>query len=125
MSLASWGLGVWRGLRPSLSRCDFVLLNNVKGFGLEPFLVEAGLEFGSLPAREVSDFEGKEGVSAVTESKGQLEEIPRCQIVELVVQRGRSETMERFREEVQGTALFASVSMFWRMTYPIVLNSVW
>lgn len=43
---ASCGLGVWRGMRPSFSRCDFVLLSNVKGLGLEAFFVEVGVEFG-------------------------------------------------------------------------------
>lgn len=65
-SRKSCGLGVCRGLRPSFSRCDFVLLSNVKGFGFPGFFV-AGVvevEFGSPSAeetKEVSDFEGKEG----------------------------------------------------------------
>lgn len=67
-SLVSCGLGVWRGLRPCFSRCDFVLLNNVKGLGLEGFFVEAGVEFGSPSPNEVSDFEGKEGAGALAES---------------------------------------------------------
>lgn len=62
----SLGLGVWRGLRPSLSRCDFVLPNNAKGFGLGGFFVAAiWVEFGSLPpAKDVSDLDGMEGASA-------------------------------------------------------------
>lgn len=70
----SLGLGVWRGLRPSLSRCDFVLANNAKGFGLEAFFVAAvWVEFGSLtPAKDVSDFDGREGASAkIEESQSQ------------------------------------------------------
>lgn len=63
-SLKSCGLGVWRGLRPSLSRCDFVLLSKVKGLGLEVFFVGVEFWFGSPSANEVSDFDGKEGVGA-------------------------------------------------------------
>lgn len=63
-SLVSWGLGVLRGLRPFFSRCDFVLLNNVKGLGLDVFFVEAGVESGSPSPNEVSGLEGKEGPGA-------------------------------------------------------------
>lgn len=64
-SLVSWGLGVWRGLRPFFSRADFVLLSNVKGLGLDAFfVVEAGVELGSPSPNAVSDCEGKEEAGA-------------------------------------------------------------
>ena len=61
---------MWRGLRPSLSRCDFVLLSSVNGFGLEPFLDEVVVSGFSCwdEANELSDLEGKEGAGLGSDS---------------------------------------------------------
>lgn len=63
---------MWRGLRPSLSRCDFVLLSSVNGFGFEPFLDEVVVVvsgcFSWDEANELSDLEGKEGAGLGSDS---------------------------------------------------------
>lgn len=67
---------MWRGLRPSLSRCDFVLLSSVNGFGLEPFLDEAVVSgFSWDEASELSDLEGKEGAGLGSDSTWDASEL--------------------------------------------------
>lgn len=79
-----------RGLRPSFSRCDFVLLSRVKGFGLPDFFV-AGLkvEFGSPSTdetKEVSDFEGKEGADLWAELTSEVSALDKARLTLLALQ---------------------------------------